>query len=630
MRLPMPSDLPDPDELAARLGDLSMPVLLASLAWATADLTLLDGVQRPTRASYQGGLGRSERDELGRRALQAVAASSSAARRPLGTDELRTIMDWLAAEHVDDEQAAMLLEEIDLDQRDPRRIDIPERGRSLRVAVIGCGVSGILAAIRLQQAGIPFVVIEKNDDIGGTWLENTYPGARVDVPSQAYSFTFARHDFGHHYAERPELHEYLRSLVDRYGIGEHVRWSTEVTAARWDDDGSCWRLELRTGDGGDEEVVDAVISAVGQLNRPNVPDLPGLADFEGPVFHSARWDHDVDLRGARVALIGAGASGFQIGPAIADDVAELVVFQRSAQWMAPNPIYQQPVADGVRWALRSVPGYAGWLRFLLLWQARDVLDLARVDPDWEGAPLSVNAVSAQRREELTAWIAHHVGGDEELLAKVVPDYPPLGKRMLQDDGSWLQCLRREHVTLEREPIERIEGGAVVAGGGRYEADVIVLATGFRANDMLAPMTIVGRGGVSLHDRWAGAPAAYLGITVPEFPNLFLLYGPGTNLAHGGSIIFHSECQMRYVGDCLRLLAEGAATVEPTEAAFDDYVDRLRAELATYVWSHPSVRHSWYKAADGEVYVLSPWPLVEYWRMTERADPAAHVVRSTGA
>jgi 4-hydroxyacetophenone monooxygenase len=620
--------LPKPDDLATRIGDLSLPVLAASVAWASGDVSLLDGI-RPTRCSYQGGLSHEERDDLARRTLEAVAGWDGD-RRTLDVAELRAIMDWLAAEHVDDQHAAMLLEEIDLDQADPRRIHVGARRRDVLVAIIGCGVSGILAAIRLEQAGISYVVLEKNDDLGGTWLENTYPGARVDVPSQAYSFSFARHDFGHHYAQQPELLEYLRTLADRYGIRQHVRWDTEVTAARWHDDRHAWELDLRTPAGTERLDADAVICAVGQLNRPNVPDLPGLADFEGPAFHSARWDHGVDLTGARVALIGAGASGFQIAPAIAGDVAELVVFQRSAQWMAPNPIYQRPVADAVRWALRNVPGYAGWLRFVLLWQGGDVLDLARVEPGWPGVPLSVNPVSAQRRQELEAWLAHHAGDDEELLARVVPDYPPLGKRMLQDDGSWLQCLRRPNVTLVRDPIERIEADAVVAGGRRHEVDVIVLATGFRANDMLAPMAIVGRDGVELHDRWAGAPAAYLGITVPGFPNLFLLYGPGTNLAHGGSIIFHSECQMRYVGDCVRLLAEGAATVEPTEAAYDDYVTRLRAELSTYVWSHPAVRHSWYKADDGEVYVLSPWPLVEYWRMTEGAGPDAHVVTPVGS
>ena len=333
------------------------------------------------------------------------------------------------------------------------------------VLVIGCGMSGLLAGVRLQQAGIPFEIVEKNADVGGTWYENTYPGCRVDVGNHYYCYSFEpNHDFGEHFARQPELHDVLPARSSTTTTSRaHVRWRTEVERAVWDDDDQCWRVTVRDADGNREDLTaSAVISGVGQLNRPFVPDIPGLDRFAGPVFHSAEWDHGVDLRGKRVALIGAGASGFQIGPAIIDDVERLVVFQRTAQWMMPNRLYHEHVDPGAQWAMRHLPGYARWYRFLLLWQATDkMLDVARVDPDWPGLPQSANARSERFREMLLAWIDEQVGDDPDLMAKVVPDYPPLGKRLLQDNGSWLRCLAREHAELVRDPIVGVEEHAVV-------------------------------------------------------------------------------------------------------------------------------------------------------------------------
>ena len=318
---------------------------------------------------------------------------------------------------------------------------------------------------------------------------------------------------------------------------------------------------VRTGAaGGTEEVLvaRAVISAVGQLNRPHVPDIEGAGSFTGPAFHSARWDHDVDLAGMRVAMIGAGASGFQIAPTIAPEVGHLTVFQRTAQWMFPNPNYHATVGPGVRWALRHLPFYGRWYRFLIFWPGCDKgLEAARVDPDYPDQQRAVSKTNEFTRQMFTDWIVGQVGNDSELIAKVVPDYPATGKRTLQDNGAWLSALTRDNVDLVRAPIDHIEPDAVVTvDGERHPADVLVYATGFQATKMLAPMAIVGRDGVDLREMWGERPAAYLGITVPGFPNFFCMYGPGTNLAHGGSLIFHSECQMRYITRCLDALIVG--------------------------------------------------------------------------
>lgn len=624
-------------EIAALLDDVSVPVLAAAVAHFGGDPSVLRGPIRPRTFipnDFQGGLHDAEKDAVRAHALDAIRAYRDAGCPPVPPPDpalLRETMAWLVCEDVGDDYAAMFVEEMDVAGDDPRRlgldgVDAAARAR-LSVVVIGCGQSGLLAGIRLKQAGIPFTIVEKNPDVGGTWLENRYPGCRVDVGNHFYCYSFEpSHGFSEYFSRQPELLEYFRAVMRRHEIGPHVRWNTEVVSATWDEEASLWRLVTRGPTGAEESLsANVVISAVGQLNRPLIPDIPGLGAFRGPVLHTARWDQGVDLAGKRVAMIGAGASGFQVAPAIADLVGRLTVFQRSAQWMAPNAKYRQPVGAGAKWAMRHLPGYASWYRFMLFHQASDkALELVRVDPDWPGMPESANAANEARRRILVSWIEDQVGDDPALLAKVLPDYPPMGKRLLQDDGSWLRCLRRDNVDLVREAIVRVEPDAVVTTEGPYEADVIVLATGFRANEFLAPMDVVGRGGVRLRERWADAPAAHLGITVPDFPNFFLMYGPGTNLAHAGSIIFHSECQMRFVGACLTaLLAGGHRTVEVTRAAFDDYVDRLHTELAGTVWAHPSVRHSWYKGPDGRVHVLSPWRLVDYWRMTRDVDRAQY-------
>jgi 4-hydroxyacetophenone monooxygenase len=322
-------------------------------------------------------------------------------------------------------------------------------------------------------------------------------------------------------------------------------------------------------------------------------------------------------------MIGAGASGFQIAPAIADHVKSLTIFQRTAQWMFPNPNYHLPVGSGVRWALRHLPFYARWYRFLLFWPGCDKgLAAATVDPDWPDQQKAVSEVNDLTRIMFTEWITSQVGNNPDLLAKVIPDYPATGKRTLQDNGSWLRTLTRDNVELVRTPIARIEPAAVVAADGiRHPADVLIYATGFRVNDMVSSFDVFGRSGTELKDWWAGRPAAYLGITVPDFPNFFMLYGPGTNLASGGSLIFHSECEIRYIMGCLDLLlATGKTAMEPRADRYHDWYRRCQDELATMVWAQPSIRHSFYKNDEGRVHSLSPWRLVDYWAWTRAPVP----------
>ena len=624
------------EELADALLDVSIPTLMLSLVHMSGDPTLIRGALKPAGLFLNEVQGYMSEDD--KAAARAVALKVIADYRdrgcpepdPIGPELLKEMMEWLVCEPVPDEYVPMLLEEMELDGLDARA-ERPSAASNRRphadfpVVVIGCGESGLLAGIRLKEAGIPFTIVEKNAGVGGTWYQNTYPGARVDVGNHFYCYSFEPTDeWTHFFAEQPELQAYFQGVMDKHDIGPHVRWETEVTGACWDEASATWAVTVRDRDGTASTLTArAVISAVGQLNRPFLPTIPGQADFTGPAFHSAEWDHSVDLRGKRVALIGAGASGFQIAPAIAEEVEHLTVFQRTAQWMFPNPNYHAEVGPGVQWALRHLPFYGRWYRFLLFWPGCDKgLVAARVDPDYPDQQRAVSEMNEVTRIMFTEWITSQVGDDPELLAKVVPDYPATGKRTLQDNGSWLRTLVRDDVDLVRTPIARIEADAVVTEDGvRHHVDVIVYATGFQATKVLWPMSIVGRDGEVLAERWGERPAAYLGITVPGFPNLFCMYGPGTNLASGGSLIFHSECQMRYITGCLEQLIDGGhRSMEPRPDKTDDWVQRTQAEMSKMVWAQPSIKHSFYKNAYGEIYTLSPWRLVDYWTWTREPDP----------
>ena len=623
----------DDAAIAAALQDVSVPTLMLSLVHITGDPSYIRGPIRPQGLflnEVQGYM--SEDDKAAARAMaldviREFRDGGCVLPPPPSAEIVHEMMSWLVCESVPDEYVPMMLEELELDGSDPRRVRLqadPAQCAQLPVVVIGAGQSGVLAGIRLREAGMPFTIVEKNSGVGGTWFENSYPGARVDVGNHFYCYSFEPSDhWSEFFAQQPELQSYFEDVVDRHGIRANICFDTEVVEAVWHDDTSSWTVTTRSSDGSTTELrARALISAVGQLNRPYVPDIPGRDAFAGPSFHTARWDHDVDISGLDVAVVGAGASGFQLVPTIAPTVRRLTVFQRTAQWMFPNPNYHEAVGPGVQWALRHLPFYGRWYRFLLFWPGCDGgLAAARVDPEWDGGGRSVSAANDMTRQIFTDWITSQIGDDPELLAKVVPDYPATGKRTLQDNGSWLRALTRDNVELERDPIDHIESDAVVTTSGRrYPADVLVFATGFQANRFLFPIRVVGRNGTVLSEQWGDDPSAYLGITVPNFPNLFCMYGPGTNLAHGGSLIFHSECQIRYIMGCLDALASGRRTViEPRVDVAQDYDDRVQRELEGLVWSQPSIRHSWFKNPAGRIRVLSPWRLVDYWEWTKRPD-----------
>ena len=630
----------DDATIAAALEDVAVPALLCSMVHLTGDPSWIRSEIRPQMAvlnDFQSRMTPEMQAEARRRALAAIIEfrdGGCVLPPPPGAELVHEMMSFLAAAPVDPAVVPMFTDDLHLDGADSGTIvwgsEVSEDVRAdCHVVVIGCGESGILTGIRLAQAGLPYTIVERSDGPGGTWRDNRYPGARVDIGSHFYCYSFEPSEhWSEYFVRQPELRAYFERVLATHDIGANCRFNTEVVGATWDDTSAGWSVELR-GNDGTTEVIEArvVISATGALNAPKMPDIPGMDDFAGPSFHSARWDESVDIAGTRFAQVGAGASGFQLAPTIADEVEHLSIFQRTPQWMFPNLNYHRQVPEGDAWAMNHLPFYTRWFRFQMFYPAAGLtIEFSRIDPDFDdGSGIAVNERNSMSRELYSNWISSQLEGHPELLELSMPHYPPSAKRMLQDNGSWLDCLKKDNVELIRTGIERIvPEGIVTVDGVLHEADVICYATGFRHNDFLWPMTITGRGGVTLREQWGEEPEALLGISVPNFPNLFCIYGPGTNLAHGASLIFQSECQVNYILSAIHeLLAGGHRAMEPTAEAFGAYSERYQSEIAQMVWAHPSVKHSHFKNADGRIFTLSPWPIPQYWRWTRAVDPSQY-------
>ena len=622
----------DDEAMAAGLEQAVLPPLLAALAGALHDPSVAPDHLRPDLSVFMDptyGLSPAQVEEGRALALDALRRLRSQAAdpvvRPLATDELRSLLSFVTGGGASDEYLELLRDELALgeDLRAPtwRREDLAP-DRPFRVVVIGAGMSGLAAAHRLQQAGVEVVVVEKNDDVGGTWLENSYPGCRVDVSNLFYCYSFAqRDDWPQHFSSQDVLLEYFRDVADRFGLRPLIRFGTEVLAAELDEATMRWTLTVRDGAGESTIEADAIVSGVGQLNRPHVPDLPGADTFAGPAFHSARWDHDVDLEGQRIVVIGTGASAAQLVPEIAEPAAHLTILQRTPAWFLPTPDYHDDVEPEVAWLLRNVPGYTNWLRFWSFWQnVEGLMVAARVDPEWDGGGASVSQVNELIRQLFAQHLQAELADHPDLLPKVMPDYPPFSKRFIRDDGAWARTITRDDVDLVTSPIAEITPeGVRTEDGELHEADVLVYSTGFTASDFLMPMRIVGRDGVELHDRWKGDARAFLGITLPGYPNLFLLYGPNTNIVVNGSITYFSECEVHHVVGCIEaLLREGARALEPTQEAHDAYNAEVDAENLHMAWGVASV-NTWYRNATGRTAQNWPFSLREYWARTRAPD-----------
>ncbi len=617
----------DPDDLRAALDDADLRVLLMVLHQLTGDRSWLEAPYRPSRdvrlvADPGAGFPPEIQERIRRAAVDIIAAGG----RPLITepsaDELVELMSVCLGEDVDPAYGPMMLEDMGIaPDRAEWRGAPPDLGGE-NVVVIGAGVAGIGLARACRRLGLPCTVIERNDGVGGTWLENRYPGAGVDTPNLFYSWSDRPNPgWTRWFSQRDELLGYLKQTVADEQLGDMIRLGTELRSARWDGHEQRWHLTIAGPDGVEHLSARFLVSAIGHISEPNDARFPGMERFDGPLFHSARWPDDLDLGGRNVAIVGTGATAMQLAPSIVDDVDHLTIYQRSPQWARPTPEYHQSVTPATRWLFEHVPGYATWYRFTLFWRYGDgLLRHLRRDPEWPHPERAMNRVNDRHRQQMTDHITSVLHDRPDLVDACVPSYPPYGKRILLDNG-WFEMLRRADVELVTAPIVSFdERGIVDDAGNHRDHDVVVLATGFSIARLAARLDLTGRRGETLASRWGDDnPTAYLGITVPDFPNFFVAYGPNTNLGHGGSAFFNAECQTRYITKMMVATVEGpSAALEVTTDALDGWVDAVDAEHAELIWTHPGVT-TWYRNRHGRVVSTSPFRLVDYWAMTHDAD-----------
>ena len=483
--------------------------------------------------------------------------------------------------------------------------------RHVRVAVIGSGFAGIGTAVALQREGIEdFVLLERADSVGGTWRDNTYPGCACDVPSHLYSFSFAPNpDWSHVFSRQPEIRAYLERVTDEFGVRPHVHTGTDLLAGTWDDEAMLWRLETSKG----RLTADVVVSGCGGLVEPAYPDVPGVERFTGPAFHSARWDHEVDLTGKRVAVVGTGASAIQFVPEIQKVAAKVVVFQRTPPWIVPR--HDRVISDTERALFRRAPALQAAARNGIYWlRELNLLSFTK------GGFLRT-AAEKEARKNLEGAIS-----DPELRAKLTPDYVIGCKRVLLSN-TYYPALAQPHVDVVTTGVSEVREHSVVDGDGvEHEVDVIVYGTGFRVMDIPVAHRLVGREQHTLADEWTKTGAeAHRGTTVAGFPNLFLLLGPNTALGHS-SVVPMIEAQITYVMQALKALrAHDATALEVRRSAQDAYNAGLQQQLDTTVWNQGGCR-AWYRDANGKNFTLWPTHTFTFRRQTRRFDAEAYELR----
>ena len=623
----------DDTTLRSVLKDAHIPSLLGTLAHLTHDMSLLKEEFRPnyveTAAGLQpqGGLSASAQErarEMALKVIKDIGQGIYGAKPNLERAQVRQIMEFMVGPFSDD-HFSLLLNELGL----AHYTRAPDWHQSqiapdtnFTVAIIGAGLAGVGAAYRLKQVGIPFVILERHHEVGGVWSENNYPGCHLDTSNFNYSYSFNQNPhWREEYASRAAVLDYLQSSSEKFGLHEHIRYNTEVVAGVYNESDGSWNLTLRLSDGSSEHLrVQALISAVGQLNRPNYPAIDNIDAFEGHAWHTARWNHGVDLTGKRVGVIGTGASGFQAIQKISEVASQLTVFQRSPPWVRYTPGYNSMLKEGSRWLFANVPNYHRWFRVYRMWVGMGRRAYTEVDPAWNH-PVSMSQKNEELRELMMAHLEKSLSDRPDLLRKMTPDYPPFAKRCASDDGKWFETLKKPNVNLVTEKITKAhEGGIETADGVHHELDVIVFGTGFKAADFLSTLPLTGRGGVKLQDQWHGDDArAYYGITVPNFPNLFCLYGPNTNINGNASLVLLSEAGAMYIVECIRLLLESRkSAMEVREDVLERFNERIDAASATVVYGAATV-NSWYKNASGRLTQNWPLPTVEYWRATREVN-----------
>lgn len=500
--------------------------------------------------------------------------------------------------------------------------------RNLKVTIVGAGMSGIGLAFSLADAGIDYEILDMSQEPGGIWFDNIYPECGVDTQAFQYAWDAEPNlDWTRFDVKRDEILQYVKDAAFKRGVLDRIQFGTKVEAGTWDAETSRWRLDVTRGGEADVMTTDVLVVAVGSLNRPKIPNIPGFESFKGETFHTARWREDLSLEGKRVAIIGSGSSGVQVTRAIADVAEELLVFVRSPHWMRPRkPTEIGPVSEGKRWLLQNLPNYLAWYRFYLDYVLGDREHrrmILQETPDG----LKPSAENDAVREELTAYIRKELGGREDLIEKVTPTYPPYSKRLVVDND-WYKTLTQPHVSLVSSEIVGLDESGILTGdGNHYPVDVIGFATGFHGTQYFWPLDLISAKGKRLAETFGSGDdvRAYLGVVMADYPNLFALQGPNTAIGHGGGATFMSEGQGRFIMTCLKTLIEDdkrSVTIKPE--VVDAYNQTIDERLGRMVWTEPGLT-SRFRNTTGRVVTNHPWTLLEFWERTRSPKMADFIV-----
>ena len=481
----------------------------------------------------------------------------------------------------------------------------PTATASFKVVIVGAGISGIAMAIQLDRLGIPYVILERRHELGGTWSINTYPDARVDTTSFIYQYKFEKHyPWTEYYARQAEVRKYLEFIARKYGIFEKIRFNVSAESGEFDECSSVWRLKVSDG-----ETVSAnfVVSATGLFSTPRALSVKGIEGFTGTTVHSTNWSSDVPVAEKSVAIVGNGSTGVQLLAPVAEDAKQVYVFQRTPQWIAPTEQYRDPIEVEVQWLLDELPYYWNWFCFSRVVPYFSMAPAQTIDPEWRTRNGGVNERNDAIRRSLTTYIETQLEGREDLIEKVVPPYPPLARRLIIDNG-WYKALLRPNVEIITTPIrEVLPDGIITEDGKKYPVDTLITATGFTTTKYVWPAVYRGRDGLTLEDLWQErGPRAYLGLCTPGFPNFFMMYGPNGQTRSSGLIPF-VEQWARFIALAMGAVIErGGRSVEVKSDAYLAYNAEVDEASRDIVWNLVSAERNYYLNEHGRQHVSAPW------------------------
>lgn len=501
----------------------------------------------------------------------------------------------------------------------------PALPEGFKAVVIGSGFSGLAMGIQFELLGIPYLVLDRQPEPGGTWSINRYPGIRVDTASITYEFSFEKnHPWTEYYAQGPEVRTYLENMAKKYGVFENTRFGTTLRRATYDESRNVWQLDVTTPDGAETVEANILVNALGTFTNPRLPQFEGQESFRGQMVHPSQWPQDLDVTGKRVAVIGNGSTGVQMVSPIAEKAEQVHVFQRTPQWISPREKYGAEVEVEIRWLLDNFPGYWHWWRYMSVAGLFGTHGFLVPDEEWQANGGTFNPMSDKLRDDLTAYIKAQTDGRQDLVDRLVPDYAPFSRRPVVDNG-WYRALTRDNVDLVTESVARLtETGIETADGAVRDVDLIVTATGFDIVKYLWPAEYTGREGIDVHDFWASdGPRAYLGMMVPNFPNMFVLYGPNSQPLSGGtSLPMWYVIWASYVGRLVvRLLEDDASSVEVTLEAYERYNKALDAEAnkLLLLQDYGAPEKNYYVNEFGRLQVNAPWYGPDFHRMCTQVD-----------